>query len=736
MKKHPYPFILSCILLVLPLISWAQNNYDMNFVVTQNDNTNNGTLKVKLQIRASTTSFDMGNSNLRFFYNAGAVTYSSTAFDASNFPTFGVSALGGGFLGEHTVKDNLDNPLPGTNLLSINTRLLSTNNGPTIPTSWVDVAEITFTIVDVTASKRFRFSTPGVAAGNTIFKLEDNATNAGTGGSLWDNVTWNGSSWFGGNGTNGAPDATDGVKELIIASGTASINDEVHCDSLAIANGATLNLNTSVSNQGKLRVLSDQSAVNGSFNVHASADGYAQYIGPAAPLVVEQYVGNTDGWRHLGIPVSGALGAVVSLGGAPMHYATDPAGPNLYTFETVGFSWDPVPNASTDVGLKGFIAHVGGVHFPVANGLISFTGTSKADSLGINYSFPTQAAPTLGRENFEGWNLVANPYPCNIDFHTLNDQNGGIFSAYSVWDPQQGQNGVYQSYTELNGGMGVNGGQRYIAPGQGFWLKSAGSHGISFDFTNADRTFDGGSVFVGAFKTTTASVPVIRLQAATSTGGTDETVICFPQGSVAGFHQQSGDVFKPWNAGGTNLFSYPKGSGEQLAINAYGHFDPTAVIPVGFNGDTTVGVSHTISLNTDELDAAWGKVYLEDLRLNRVHELNSGPYTFAPSPLADIHRFNVRFTNTTVGMDNPVRIASDIYAYTREDMIHLVFVNPVEAQADVRLYAMSGQLVHEGLQVATAAPYTIPAHGLARGLYALKVGAKGKPAQSLKVIIH
>ncbi len=710
-KTLTYLIILAC---TLPFLATAQTNYDLNFAVTQNDMTNGGTYSVKVQIRSAggVGSFKLGSSNLRFNYNPAALSFSSISpITFSNQPFY----------------QDMTSTGSSNGFISLNIELGFPGFGTTISSSWVDVATVHFTITDHTRATRFAFRPLDNGTGNSVAFLDDEATLLGTAGATWDAVTWNGSSWSQGNGTNGAPDATDGAKELIIASGTASINDEVHCDSLAIANGATLNLNTSVSNQGKLRVLSDQSAVNGSFNVHASADGYAQYIGPAAPLVVEQYVGNTDGWRHLGIPVSGALGAVVSLGGAPMHYATDPAGPNLYIFETVDFSWEPVPNASTDVGLKGFIAHTGGTHFPVANGLISFTGTSKAGNLGISYNF---ASSPVQDTNFDGWNLVANPYPCNIDFNTLDDQNGGVFNSYSVWDPQNNR------YDSWNGSVGTHNGQRYIAPGQGFWLKSAGSHGISFDFTNADRTFDGGSVFVGAFKTTTASVPVIRLSASNSTGSSDETVIYFPQGSTPAFDQPSGDAFKPWNPGGINIFSYPKGSGEQLAINAYGHFDPTAVIPVGFDGDTTAGVTHTISLNTDELDSAWGTVYLEDLRLNRVHELNSGPYTFAPSPLADIHRFNVRFTNTTVGMDNPIRIASDIYAYTREDMIHLVFVNPVEAQADVRLYAMSGQLVHEGLQVATAAPYAIPAHGLARGLYALKVGAKGKPAQSLKVIIH
>ncbi len=507
----------------------------------------------------------------------------------------------------------------------------------------------------------------------------------------------------------------ESVDNAVISSGTYTMTADATVNNLDINPGAALNA-------GSFTV-----TASGTFTCNADNTGYGQYLGSAVPLVFEQYVGNSGGWCHLGIPVSGNIGTILSLGGAPMNYSTAPSNQqNLFTFNTTTFAWDAVANAGTDIGLNGLVTFTGGTYFPVTNGLISFTGTSKDGAQSITYNF---ASSPVGDVNFDGWNLFANPYSCNIDFNTLDDQDGNVFSSYSVWDAQ---NMVYQSW---NGTVGTNGGQQYIAPGQAFWIKSVGGNGTSFDFAETDRTLSGGNVFVGTFKTTAASVPVIRLSASTSSGGTDEAVIYFPTGSTPAFDQSSGDAFKPWNTGSTNIFTHPLGSGENLAINAYGNFDPAAVIPVGFAGDTTSGITHTIALDVTALDPAWETVYLEDLVLNQKHDLNSGPYTFAPSPLAPLHRFNVSFANSTIGLDDPTP-ASDIYAYTKGEMIYVAFVNATPIQADVRLYDAAGQLVHEGTGISTTSPYSIPSHKLSKGLYVIRVVTQNEIREPLRVIVR
>ena len=503
----------------------------------------------------------------------------------------------------------------------------------------------------------------------------------------------------------------------IIADGNYTLSSDAGLDFIQVAAGAGLEVSggVSLSVAEEIRILAD-------------ASGYGQYIGPAITINMDQYVGNSEAWRHLGIPVDGNIGDVLTLGGAPMYYSAASVNQqNLYTFDNATYSWDAVANASTNIGLNGITIYTGGGNFPVTNGLINFSGTSKDGVQSFTYSF---ASSPTGDANYDGWNFIANPYPSNIDFNTIDDQDANAFSSYSVWDAE---NGVYQTW---NGAVGTNGGQQYIAPGQAFWIKSAGNDGTDLDFSEADRTFNGGNVYVGAFKTTSSSAHLIRLSAASSSGQSDETVIYFPLGSTPAFDQISGDAFKPWNGGGSNIYSRPHGSGENLAINAYGTFDPTAIIPLCFSGDTATNVTHVISLDVNALNPAWGDIYLEDMLLDTVHNLKNGSYSFTPSSLASLHRFNLKFANSTVSAGEPMDMASDIYTYSMDDMMYIAFINPIETRVEIELYDMSGQQVHRGRDISTARHYGIPTHELSKGMYMIQLISKGKPAKTLKAIVN
>lgn len=73
----------------------------------------------------------------------------------------------------------------------------------------------------------------------------------------------------------------------------------------------------------------------------------------------------------------------------------------------------------------------------------------------------------------DGWNLVGNPFPSTIDWNasggwTKTNLDGSIYIS---------DNGSTTSlrYATWNGTIGTNGGSRYIATGQGFWVKANGS---------------------------------------------------------------------------------------------------------------------------------------------------------------------------------------------------------------------------------------------------------------------
>lgn len=69
----------------------------------------------------------------------------------------------------------------------------------------------------------------------------------------------------------------------------------------------------------------------------------------------------------------------------------------------------------------------------------------------------------------DGWNLVGNPYACAIDWNAASGWSKTNIDA-SIYIRDNGF--VPRRYTTWNGAVGINGGSRYIAMGQAFWIKT------------------------------------------------------------------------------------------------------------------------------------------------------------------------------------------------------------------------------------------------------------------------
>jgi hypothetical protein len=180
-------------------------------------------------------------------------------------------------------------------------------------------------------------------------------------------------------------------------------------------------------------------------------------------------------WRHIGSPVTGATVADLqneipvsgSFIGTNNGTGTIPSNayPSLYYYDpasglataTLDDRWVVYPvSTNTEVlnslgnmgrGYAAWIRDTGPVTFDLS-GLVNY-GTIDFNLSGAN----------------EGWNLLANPYPSDIDWNnpgwTKTDIQG---AAIHVWDGSQ--------YLTWNGTTGSLGNGR-IAKGQGFWVQAA-----------------------------------------------------------------------------------------------------------------------------------------------------------------------------------------------------------------------------------------------------------------------
>jgi hypothetical protein len=92
---------------------------------------------------------------------------------------------------------------------------------------------------------------------------------------------------------------------------------------------------------------------------------------------------------------------------------------------------------------------------------IDVTGAANKGNINLPVTYTNCGLPTA-----DGWNMVGNPYPSTIDWDSPNWTKTRINQAIYIWNPQNQQFASYVS------GIGTNGGSRYIASSQAFWVQA------------------------------------------------------------------------------------------------------------------------------------------------------------------------------------------------------------------------------------------------------------------------
>ena len=265
--------------------------------------------------------------------------------------------------------------------------------------------------------------------------------------------------------------------------------------------------------------------------------------------------------------------------------------------------------------------------------------------------------------NGDGWNLVGNPYPSNIDFTKLIRTNiNGAFYLHisnSSW-------GVY------NAGLGTGDipVTEFIAPGQGFFVEATGTGSIEFNDESRTHTF-------GAFQKKTAIVSnMVRLEVS-GNGYKDDAAVRIAEGSTNMFdgewdgHKIFGDV-----ADAAQIYTL---GDTPLAINAIP--EATSVV-IGIHS----GTSGTYTIAATEINDLQN-VKLEDTKTGIITDLTTKSYTFEFTAGENESRFKLHFT--ALGMDEKETTSANIYSYQQT-----VYVNLADnTQGDIYIYNLAGQLV-------------------------------------------
>ena len=267
-----------------------------------------------------------------------------------------------------------------------------------------------------------------------------------------------------------------------------------------------------------------------------------------------------------------------------------------------------------------------------------------------------------------GWNLVGNPYPSSIDWDGSGWAKTNLNNAIYIEN-----NGEFATYVS---GAGTNGGKRFIAPGQGFFVSVAEMGPGNLAMNNFVRTHNATTFF----KNETMSDSLVRIEVS-GNGYTDEAVVRFMPGVTADFDGEY-DALKLFGYNDESAQIYTLGR-VPLTINSVPH--GTYEVPMGIHanrsGTYTLAATHAGDL---------ADMTLEDTKTGIRTKLPENPYSFTFETGENEQRFILHFKALSpTGIDKAENSFAAVYSYS-----HNVHINLKDnVKGDIQVYTMAGQLV-------------------------------------------
>lgn len=302
------------------------------------------------------------------------------------------------------------------------------------------------------------------------------------------------------------------------------------------------------------------------------------------------------------------------------------------------------------------------------NGIIEIPIT-RGNYVGTDYS---GAGNTMATENDDNWNLIGNPYPSAISAVDFLIENAGLLTGdiapiegtIYLWRhltaPVSATDPFYEDYVyNYNAGdyiaynsTGSNpsGFHGSIAAGQAFFVlmdhNAPTPSNVVFNNTMRNRTLDNGQFY----RQNSIERHRIWLDLINSNNNAISTLVGYVEGATNGLDR----LFDGDDLSATNLKFYSIVDNKNLAIQGKTlPFNLEDIVPLGFNvpsdGTYTIAINNLDGLFQTTNQA----IYLEDLLSNTIHDLKANPYVFTTASGTHNDRFLLRYTNETLGVNDP-----------------------------------------------------------------------------------
>ncbi|MCF8366410.1 MAG: hypothetical protein K9H16_11550 [Bacteroidales bacterium] len=383
---------------------------------------------------------------------------------------------------------------------------------------------------------------------------------------------------------------------------------------------------------------------SGNLIVESGATGDASLIekgaltfSGAGHAVVQRYLTNVS-WHLVSSPVNAATAGMF-------------LGDYLQLFNESDNSW-------SDISLTGYELNV-------------MQGYALWSTAGVATTELFEGITTTGNQEFDftfygldnGFNLIGNPYPCQIDWNevTIPDHLG---AAFWVFDPKLGDEGDYRYYIE--GGGPANTTSQYIPSGQGFFVRAADAGG-KLTFTDNIRCH-GGQAFLKSDNNTTMLILKVS-----GNGYSTQTTIRFMEDASQDFDRLL-DVDVMWGTSKDVPHLCAVAGNRKLAINSLPAFYGNETVPLSFlaglNGDYKITVSGLDSFENEV------EIILKDLLNQTETNLRITPeYTFVYDT-SSVHDFRVQFKGIN-DIAEPDSTTDDwVNTYAATGNLHVDFTNP------------------------------------------------------------
>ncbi len=284
---------------------------------------------------------------------------------------------------------------------------------------------------------------------------------------------------------------------------------------------------------------------------------------------------------------------------------------------------------------------------------VTFIGTPNTGDMTISGLTHTANDPTGGPlpDYYDGWNLVANPYPSAIDWDLIRGSLTNLDDAIYVWDGDQ-----YSSYVAgVSGGKGTLSNE--VPPMQAFFVR-ANADGAGFTLNNSHRVHSSDD-----YKSNKAPISNLVKMKLEANGREESAVVYFKSNATIEFDGVY-DAFKLFpsspNAQLPHLFTLTSGEKNPLTINA---------LPEKLIGETTIpigiqlGTSGDYTINFTEFNFDNSNVYFIDKLENTstyINNSNSYTFNFTGGDVRD--RFELRFKS-----NNPPKYADGLANQTTNE---------------------------------------------------------------------